>query len=1143
MTTPPDPDPSDPPPTPEDFEIGTITSSSIQLGWDAVASATRYDIRYDTVQTMTGAWTPVGLATTHTVTGLTPDTRYHFEVRAANNNGESDPATASGTTSMECTRPAPLGFTATPRTSSDTIDLDWRAPSNPGGCTITYRIERRKGTSGGYTPIESNWPSTDYTDSGLDCGERYEYRVYTVADGTAGTASSSDDATVRPCDTCVDPPAVPGTPTVSVSGNDVTISWGSVSIPEGCTSVNYRLSRNGTRRQTTSSTFYTDRNLSPGTYDYRVLAASHPGDHPSRESGAGRATIDPPTPECQEPATPGSFATSLSGDTVTVSWNAVSVSGNCTVEYFVWQGNTKIETTSVTSYADRGLPAGEHCYQVSAASGPNGGESQRTGTRCETVPPPPPTRFMAIAASSSSVDLSWRAASGADSYELRYWDTGEAEPDTWDDLGNVTAYTVTGLEADTEYEFRLQTVDGTLRSEAVSESETTNSDGLAPPTGFLAEGLTGTSIRLSWNRVSEAASYELRYAEDGEPLPQVWEDVGDVGEHTVMGLVMGTEYVFELRSVSGANRSPAVSASAEAGAPLVPPANLEIEAVSRTELLATWDAVAGADSYLVVLTGGVVTSGQPEDSRWEFSGLMAATEYCVTVFVVRGPFTSEQSSPECAATWGGPPENLRVRGMSEHWVDLEWDEAPGATGYRVYQGEAGSSAPGTEFRAGSLTGGETYGFRVAQAYDGTESEKSEELRATTPALLPPPGQPVAVADDAGVALSWAAGSGGGVWSGPGGSGEQELGYAVERRTPPGTGTWGEVASDLTAREHLDASAAPGVDYEYRVLTTVSIPGDVLKSSPGMPVMVMSAGPVMPANVMAAAQSSVAMRVSWNAVAGADGYEVQWRLDGEDWSDSVDVGSTTEHVDDELLPATEYWYQVRTRVGLIGAGVFSGWSEAPPVATEALAVPGNLMAMETSPTSVRLSWEAVEEADRYNVERDRDERRDTDGVQVAGRGDELRGRAAAVGAGVHVSGAGGAGARRRGIRIGVERGGGGNPDAFGAGVDGGGGFVGAVGRFLDSRFGGDGVRAGMEHGRDGLGLAVFGRRSRGGTYGPDSGDGVLVSGAIGPGRGRRDGALGLERSADDGEDGGAGGSGEPDGDGDVGDVGAAELGGG
>ena len=1059
------------PPTPTNFETGTITSSSIALGWDEVTGATRYEIRYDTVQPMTGAWTSVGLATTHTVTGLTPGTGYHFEVRAANNNGESDPAPASGTTSMECTRPAPLGFTATPRTSSDAIDLDWGAPSNPGRCTITYRIERRKGTSGSYSRIESSWPSTDYTDSGLDCGERYEYRVYTVADGTVGTAPSSDNATVRDCEVCVDPPEVPGTPTVSVSGNDVTISWGSVSIPQHCTSVNYRLSRNGTLRRTTSSTSYTDRNLSPGTYDYRVLAASHPGDNQSNESGAERATIPPappmdceapetpgsfstslsgdtvtvlwdavpvpahcttveyfvwqgstkiettrvtsyadrglpagehcyqvsaasspngsesprtgtrcetvlppPPPSCQTPETPGSFSTSLSGDTVTVSWDAVPVPGGCTtVEYFVWQGSTKI-TTSSTSHADRGLPAGEHCYHVSAASGPNGSESQPTGTRCETVVPPPPTRFMAMAASSSSVDLSWTAASGADSYELRYWDTDDAEPDTWNDLGNVTAYTVTGLEADTEYEFKLRTVDGTLRSETVSVSETTTDPGgLAPPANFSAAGLTETSIRLRWRRVSEASSYELRYAEDGEPLPPVWENLGDVRVHTVTGLVMGTEYVFELRSVSGADRSPAVSASAEAGAPLVPPTNLEMVAVSRTELLATWDPVERASSYLLLLADGMggdlVTTGRPEVALWEFSGLMAATEYCVTVTALGGGMVSPQSSPECATTWGGPPENLRVRGMSEHWVDLEWDEAPGAMGYRVYQGEVGSSAPGTEYRAGSLTGGETYAFRVAQAYVGTESEKSEALSATLPALLPPPGQPVAVAGDDGVALSWAAGSGGGVWSGPGGSGEQELGYAVERRTPPETGTWGEVASALRAREHLDASAAPGADYEYRVLTTVSIPGDVLKSSPGMPVMVMSAGPVMPANVTAAAQSSVAMRVSWDAVAGADGYEVQWRLDREDWSASVDVGSATEYVDDELLPATEYWYQVRTRVGLIGAGVFSGWSDPPtPAATEALAVPGNLMAMETSATSVRLSWEAVEEADRYNVER-------------------------------------------------------------------------------------------------------------------------------------------------------------------------------
>ena len=557
VTTPP-PVPPDPVVPPPSFRTGTITSSSIELLWDEVAGATHYKIAYGTdPNSLTTSLNATG--TSHTVTLLSPGTQYHFKARTVNSAGESEAVTASGTTS--CVRPAPTRLEAEGVASSDAIDLEWRAPSNTGGCAITYQIDRRKGTSGSYTTIESSWsgteyrdsnvkcgetysykvytvangtpgtafdeadaevracPSqctrpappnfrasartssdairldwdepedtncstiayridrkkgsgsfstiesgwsrTDYTDSGLECGERYYYRVYTVGDGTDGTASTSDDAEVRACP-CVLAPAAPSTPTVSVSGNDVTISWGSVAVPQHCTSVNYRLSRSGSHLHTTTDTSHTDTNLSPGTYDYRVLAASHPGDHPSRESGAGRVTIPPPPPtSCQAPETPGSFSTSLSGDTVTVSWDAVPVPAHCTtVEYFVWQGSTKIETTSLTSYADRGLPAGEHCYQVSAASGPDGSESLRTNTTCETVVVPPPAGFTAMAASSSSVDLSWRAASGADSYELRYWDTDDAEPDTWDDLGNVTAHTVTGLEAETEYAFRLRTVDG-----------------------------------------------------------------------------------------------------------------------------------------------------------------------------------------------------------------------------------------------------------------------------------------------------------------------------------------------------------------------------------------------------------------------------------------------------------------------------------------------------------------------------------------------------------------------------------------------------------------------------------------------------------------------------------------------------------
>ena len=118
---------------------------------------------------------------------------------------------------------------------------------------------------------------------------------------------------------------------------------------------------------------------------------------------------------------------------------------------------------------------------ASEAGGPEALEGEAASARtAETAfappepasEPPAPGNFRASASSSSAVDLSWDAAAGADSYELRYRETGGVWED-WADVGEVTSQTVTELAAATEYEFEVRTVEGTERSSAAAASAAT----------------------------------------------------------------------------------------------------------------------------------------------------------------------------------------------------------------------------------------------------------------------------------------------------------------------------------------------------------------------------------------------------------------------------------------------------------------------------------------------------------------------------------------------------------------------------------------------------------------------------------------------------------------------------------------------
>jgi chitinase len=81
--TPGDPGDPQPPAAPEGLTVGAVTASSVTLNWHAVDNATRYHV----YRNGTDAGTTTG--TSDTVTGLSPDTSYTFEVTAENADGES----------------------------------------------------------------------------------------------------------------------------------------------------------------------------------------------------------------------------------------------------------------------------------------------------------------------------------------------------------------------------------------------------------------------------------------------------------------------------------------------------------------------------------------------------------------------------------------------------------------------------------------------------------------------------------------------------------------------------------------------------------------------------------------------------------------------------------------------------------------------------------------------------------------------------------------------------------------------------------------------------------------------------------------------------------------------------------------------
>lgn len=131
-----------------------ISSSQIQLSWEAVAGATSYKV-YSVGNELTET-----TGTNYTVSSLQPNKSYCFSVSALNENGESAQTEACATT-LNAKPITPYDFTAT-ATGESTIELSW-SPANRATSYNVYQGDEKIATvtEPTYT-VEGLEPETNY---------------------------------------------------------------------------------------------------------------------------------------------------------------------------------------------------------------------------------------------------------------------------------------------------------------------------------------------------------------------------------------------------------------------------------------------------------------------------------------------------------------------------------------------------------------------------------------------------------------------------------------------------------------------------------------------------------------------------------------------------------------------------------------------------------------------------------------------------------------------------------------------------------------------------------------------------------------------------------------------------------------------
>jgi len=439
---------------PTGLTVTAAGSTGANLSWNASTDnvgVTGYIVSRDGIEAGTTA------TTTYAETGLSPGVTYSYSVAARDAAGNRSHASPNAKFNIADTTPptTPTGLTATVAGSTG-ANLSWSASTDNVG--VTAYILLRNGVQVA-TPA-----TTSFTDTGLSAATTYSYTVAArdAAGNISPNSASVSVTTASVADTT--PPTTPTGLTAAAAGSTgVNLSWSASTDNVGVTG--YIVRRNGVQIATPATTSYTDTGLSAATtYSYSVSARDAAGNISPNSASVSVTTAS--AADTTPPSTPTGLTAAAAGSTgVNLSWSAstdnVGVTG-----YIVRRNGVQVATPATTSFADTGLSAATTYSYTVAARDAAGNISPDSTSVSVTTPPPPP---------SNSASLAWDAVTAPTLSGYRvYFGTA---PGTYlqslgqgISVGNVTAYTITGLASGTQYYFAVTAFD-TLGAESPYSNE------------------------------------------------------------------------------------------------------------------------------------------------------------------------------------------------------------------------------------------------------------------------------------------------------------------------------------------------------------------------------------------------------------------------------------------------------------------------------------------------------------------------------------------------------------------------------------------------------------------------------------------------------------------------------------------------
>ena len=655
------------------------------------------------------------------------------------------------------TVPAPTGLRAT--ADYNAVQLNWDAQSGTTNSEAKYQVRFKKSADSypaaspfGWADIPSSTHATNtYTVTGLEGGSAYDFELRFHWSDASGASASSGSVSATPLAV---PTAADTTATTSVTLQQIDVAWTAQTSVTAATAkyqVRWRLTGAaawGTWTDVPDSSAdadshaYNESSYTIGSltsyrqYDVEVRFVVGTATGTATRVSEVRAGYHPQGMTAVPGAAPGTIDVSWTQQTIyTETWRRFHISYKLSSAN-AWGAWIDIADETADSHQLTALTAGAQ-YDVRMMFNTTGEHNwpdtnyipTLTGVRAGIVQAP--VNFTAATSTDAvnAVTLSWdeQTAStlAASKFQYRYKLTSTAawSTETWnpvDDGGtsvgdsdanhyNETGITVTGLTANTSYDFQLRFLWNSTFGNSMSVGRTATSSAIPAPPNFTASsGTTAGTVDLSWDLVTDATKYQYQYKPTGDAQyptsgSGVWTDVPDSASDglanesslTVTGLSVGASFDFQVRAHTASSNGPAAAEQTATAQTQAPPTGLTATAGTNPgEITISWTAPSATPAthtgfefrYKRTAQGAYPSSwtdvpdsgsnGRSDETSYTISSLWAGVSYDVQIRAESndGPSTPGMGTTATATAQvvAAPTGFGAARGSDPGELDLSW---------------------------------------------------------------------------------------------------------------------------------------------------------------------------------------------------------------------------------------------------------------------------------------------------------------------------------------------------------------------------------------------------------------------------------------------------------------------------------------